>query len=151
MAGALLAVLVRSEVFVPAKHVKIAWVSLLTAAALAILAENHEARWIAFSMTSLASMSLIFLSLFSQRKWVNCIFRNRFLTYTGVISYGLYLLHKIPTDVTKEILANRHPLISMSIIFVSSYLLAAVSWAVLEKPFLKLKRFFDFMPVARSS
>jgi peptidoglycan/LPS O-acetylase OafA/YrhL len=34
---------------------------------------------------------------------------------------------------------------------VFSYVLAVVSWTVLEKPFLKLKRFFNWKPVARPS
>jgi peptidoglycan/LPS O-acetylase OafA/YrhL len=148
MAGALLAVVLRSETFVPPKYVKPAWASFLIAACLAILAENHQARWIAFSMTSLASASLVYLSLFSPGKWVQAFFRNRFLTYTGTISY-LYLLHKIPLDVTKEMHANRHAFLSVFVILVSSYALAAISYVLLEKPFLKLKRFFDLRAAAR--
>jgi hypothetical protein len=52
MAGALLAVLVRSEAFVPLKQVKLAWMSLFLAASFAILAESRQAQWITFSMTS---------------------------------------------------------------------------------------------------
>lgn len=143
MAGALLAVVLRLETFVPPKFVRVAWVSFLIAACLAILAEDQQARWIAFSMTSLASVSLVYLSLFSPAKWVQSFFRNQFLTYTGTISYGLYLLHKIPLDVTKEMHADRHPLLSIFVILVASYVLAAISYVFLEKPFLKLKRFFD--------
>jgi peptidoglycan/LPS O-acetylase OafA/YrhL len=149
MAGALLAVLVRSETFVPSNHVKLASTSFLIAASLAIFAENHHARWIAFSMTSLGSLSLVYLSLFSQRKWIQSIFKNRFLMYTGIISYGLYLLHRIPFDVTKATHLDQHPLFALTVTVVSSYVLATVSWTVLEKPFLKLKRFFDLKPVAR--
>ena len=120
------------------------------AACLAILAENQQVRWIAFSMTSLASVSLVYLALFSPAKWVQSFFRNRFLTYTGTISYGLYLLHKIPLDVSKEIHADRHPVLSIFVILVASYVLAAISYTVLEKPFLRLKRFFDLRSGARS-
>jgi peptidoglycan/LPS O-acetylase OafA/YrhL len=149
MAGALLAVIVRSERFAPLKHVKLAWISFVLTASLAILAANHGAKWIAFSMTSWASASLIYLSLFSQWKWVQSIFLNRFLSYTGTISYGLYLLHKIPLDVIKTTHVEWHPFFSMCMAIAFSYLLAAVSWTILEKPFLKLKRFFDFKPVAK--
>jgi peptidoglycan/LPS O-acetylase OafA/YrhL len=146
MAGALLAVLVRSESFAPHKHVKLAWIFFFVTASLAILAENRDARWIAFSMTALGSVSLVYLSLFSQWKWMQFIFKNRFLTYTGIVSYGLYLLHKIPLDVTKATHMERHPLVSFSMAVASSYILAVVSWTVLEKPFLKLKRFFELKP-----
>ena len=102
MAGALLVVVLRTKTFEPARYVKLAWASFLIAACLAIFADNHQVRWIAFSMTSLASVSLVYVALFSLGKWVQWFFRNRFLTYTGIISYGLYLLHKIPLDVAKE-------------------------------------------------
>jgi peptidoglycan/LPS O-acetylase OafA/YrhL len=149
MAGALLAVLVRGEGFVPLKHVKPAWISFFLAVSFAILAENRQAHWITFSMTSWASVSLVYLSLYSQWKWIQWIFKNRFLTYTGTVSYGLYLLHKIPFDVAKAIHASPHTFFSMFMTIVFSYLLAALSWTLLEKPFLKLKRFFDLKPVAR--
>jgi peptidoglycan/LPS O-acetylase OafA/YrhL len=151
MAGAILAVLVRSETFVPLEHVKLAWVSFFLGTSLAIWTDNRQELWIAFSMASLAAGSLVYLSLFSQWKWVQFFFKNRILAYTGVISYGLYLLHKIPLDVMKEIYGNRYPFFSISVTVVFSYLLAAVSWMVLEKPFLKLKRFFDLKPAARPS
>jgi len=151
MMGALLAVLIHSEAFVPLEHVKLAWVSLFLASSLAILAENRQIQWITFSMTSWASASLIYLSLFSQWKWIQSIFKNRFLTYTGVISYGLYLLHKIPLDVIKATHFKRYSFFCILMAFVFSYLLAAISWTILEKPFLKLKRFVDSRPVARLS
>jgi peptidoglycan/LPS O-acetylase OafA/YrhL len=148
MAGALLAVLVRSETFAPSKYVKSAWAVFLIGASLAVLADNQQARWIAFSMTSLASLSLVYLSLFSPWAWIQRLFRNRFLIYTGTISYGLYLLHKIPFDVTKILDLAHYPIFAFSATVVSSYLLAAISWNLLEKPFLKLKRFFDLKPAA---
>jgi len=149
MAGALLAVLVRSESLVPAKYVKLAWAAILVGASLAVLADNWQARWIAFSMTSLASLSLVYLSLFSPSSWLQRVFRNRFLIYTGTISYGLYLFHKIPFDVAKILNLARHPVFAFSATVVSSYLLAAISWRILEKPFLRLKRFFDSKPGGR--
>src|SRR5271155_270316 len=39
---------------------------------------------------------------FSEQKWLQGLLRDRFLTYIGTISYGLYLLHKIPA-------ASRNP------------------------------------------
>jgi peptidoglycan/LPS O-acetylase OafA/YrhL len=143
MAGALLALLVREQAFVPLKHIKLAWMSFFIAASLAILAENLQARWFTFSMTSIGSASLVYLALFSQWKWIQSVFKNRFLIYTGTISYGLYLLHKIPFDVAKVIHLDQHPLVTVCVTALSSYLLAALSWTLLEKPFLKLKRFFD--------
>jgi peptidoglycan/LPS O-acetylase OafA/YrhL len=141
MAGALLAMLVRSKTSVPGKNLAVAGFSLLAAITAAITAEHYDARWFTFSMTSWAAFSLIYLALFSSSAWAQSILRNRFLTYTGTISYGLYLLHKIPFDVSKT--AHWGPVFSFCWTVALSYLLAAISWTLLEKPFLKLKRFFD--------
>jgi peptidoglycan/LPS O-acetylase OafA/YrhL len=148
MAGAFLAVLLREPTFVPLKHIKLAWMSFFIAAALAIVAEKFQARWFTFSMTSIGSASLVYLSLFSQWKIIQSFFKNRFLIYTGTISYGLYLLHKIPFDVAKVIHLDQHPLVTVCVTLLASYLIAALSWALLEKPFLKLKRLFELRPVA---
>ena len=143
MAGALLALLIRSENFVPSKILKRAWILLLIAAPLAFLTEALHARWIVFSFTALASAAFIYVAMFSDRKWLQTIMTDRFLIYTGTISYGLYLLHKIPFGMVQVLHLDRHPYLPMPIIFVMSYILAALSWNLLEKPFLSLKRFFD--------
>jgi peptidoglycan/LPS O-acetylase OafA/YrhL len=142
MVGALLAILVRSENFLPSKFVKRAWIGLVIAAPLALLTAFVDARWIAFSFTAMASMSFVYLALFSSQKWLQVVLKNRFLTYTGVISYGLYLLHKVPFDAAKSFHLNRYPLAVVPLAIVASYGLAFMSWNLLEKPFLSLKRFF---------
>ncbi len=147
MAGALLALLLRSENFVPSKLLKRAWILLLIAAPLSFLTEAFHARWIVFSFTALASAAFVFVSMFSERKWLKMIMTNRFLVYTGTISYGLYLLHKIPFGLVQTLRLDRNPYLPLPIIFVTSFGLAALSWNLLEKPFLKLKRFFDSKPL----
>jgi peptidoglycan/LPS O-acetylase OafA/YrhL len=146
MAGALLALLVHSDNFVPSKLLKRAWISLAVAAPLAFVTEALNARWIVFSFTALASVSFVYVSLFSPRKWLQVVMTNRFLVYTGTISYGLYLLHKIPFGVVQTLHLDRHPFLPLPIIFVTSYAMAAVSWNLLEKPFLRLKRLFEARP-----
>ena len=148
MAGALLALLIRSENFVPSKILKRAWILLLIAAPLAFLTEALHARWIVFSFTALGSAAFICVAMFSERKWLQTIMTNRFLIYTGTISYGLYLLHKIPIAMVQVLHLDRHPYLPLPIIFVMSYFLAALSWNLLEKPFLTLKRFFESKPLA---
>jgi peptidoglycan/LPS O-acetylase OafA/YrhL len=74
---------------------------------------------------------------------------NRFLVYTGTISYGLYLLHKIPFGTVEALHLDRHSWVPLPFIFVTSFALAVVSWNLLEKPFLSLKRFFESTPGAR--
>jgi hypothetical protein len=68
MAGALLALLIRSENFVPSKLLKRSWILLLIAAPLAFLTEAFHARWIVFSFTALASAAFVYVAMFSGQK-----------------------------------------------------------------------------------
>ena len=148
MAGALLALAVRSPDFLPSRFIKRAWICLLTAAPLAFLTEAFDARWIAFSFTAVASASCVYLALFSPNKWLQTVLTNKALVYTGTISYGLYLIHKIPLDVAQALHVDHHPLLLLPISLLAGYAMAALSWNLLEKPFLDLKRFFESSGVA---
>jgi len=108
--------------------------------------EALNARWIAFSFTALASASFVYLSLFSQRPGFRVVLTNRFMVYTGTISYGLYLLHKIPFDMAHAFRLERYPFLALPLLLAAGYALAALSWNLLEKPFLRLKRFFESKP-----
>jgi peptidoglycan/LPS O-acetylase OafA/YrhL len=142
MAGALLALTVRSQTLHPHSSIRLAWVSLLLAAPLALLTDTLNARWIVHSIAVVAAASFVYLALFSAQKWLQVVLTSRFLVYTGTISYGLYLLHKIPFDVAQTFHLGGHPLPVLLIGLVSSYALAALSWSMLEQPFLGLKRIF---------
>ena len=96
---------------------------------------------------AVASASFVFLALFSAQKWLRLALANRFLVYTGTIGYGLYLLHKIPFDAAKSFYSDRHPLLTLPTALAGGYAIAALSWNLLEKPFLKLKRFFESKPI----
>ena len=146
MAGSFLALVVRSEKFLPSRFVKLAWISLFIAAPLAFVTAALNASWVVFSFTALASAALVYLALFSAQKWLRLALTNRFLVYTGIISYGLYLLHKIPFDAAQLLHLDRHPLLALPITIAGGYALAALSWNLLEKPFLRLKRFFESRP-----
>src|SRR6202050_2822780 len=157
MAGALLSLLVRSDNFVPAKLLRRAWITLAIAAPLAVLTSEFDAKWIVYSFTAIASAAFVYISLFSAQKWLQAAMTNRFLVYTGSISYGLYLLHKIPFGMVQALHLDKSPFLPLPVIFVASYGLAALSWNLLEKPFLNLKRFFvskpnvtDCLPVSAS-
>jgi peptidoglycan/LPS O-acetylase OafA/YrhL len=64
--------------------------------------------------------------------------------FNGTISYGLYLLHKIPDDALKRLhWKEAHPIAALWVIVAASYVLAITSWNFLEKPFLGLKKFFE--------
>jgi peptidoglycan/LPS O-acetylase OafA/YrhL len=146
MAGALLAVIVRSDTFRPSRYVRPAIVSFLGAASLAFATEALHARWIVFSLTAVASAAFVYLGLFSTHTWLQAALRNRFLVYTGTISYGLYLLHKIPVDVAKVLHVDGYSG-ALPVMLVASYAMAALSWRWFEQPLLGLKRFFESDPI----
>jgi peptidoglycan/LPS O-acetylase OafA/YrhL len=143
MVGALLALTLRSRNFLASKYVSRAWIVLLVCAPLAVVIDIFHARWIVFSLTALASVSFIYLALFSTQKWLQAILANRFLVYTGTISYGIYLLQKIPLDAAKTFHFDQRPFLALPITTAATYLLAALSWLLMEKPLLKLKKFFE--------
>jgi peptidoglycan/LPS O-acetylase OafA/YrhL len=143
MAGALLALAIRSGSFLPSKFVTGAWITLLVAAPLALTIETFHARWMVFSLTALASVSFVYLALFSTQRWLQSVLTNRILVYTGTISYGIYLLQKIPLDAAKTFHLDRYPLLALPLTAAVTYAAAAISWNLLEKPILKLKRFFE--------
>jgi peptidoglycan/LPS O-acetylase OafA/YrhL len=150
MAGALLALLVRSGNFVSSKWLSPAWITLVITAPLAFAAAAYNAGSIVYTLTALASASFVYVSLFSGRKWLQAVMTNRFLIYSGTISYGLYLLHKIPSGMVETLHLDRNPFLPYAIIFAASYAIAALSWNLLEKPFLNLKRYFESKPVSQA-
>jgi peptidoglycan/LPS O-acetylase OafA/YrhL len=143
MAGALLAITVRSRSFRQERFVMPAWITVLVSAALALILDAMHQRWIVFSFVTLAAVSFVYIALFSEQRRVQAFLTNRFLVYTGTISYGIYLLAKIPLDVVKAFHLDKYPFVAFLIAAVTTYVMAMLSWKLLEKPFLKLKRFFD--------
>ena len=144
MAGALLALYVRTNTFRSRPLLRPAWILLLAAVPLGIVAERYDARWLTFSLAVLASAAFVYLAQFSGSIWLKAGLTNRFLVFTGTISYGLYLLHKLPEDGFKAVGWNiTHPVLGLWSTALASYLLAILSWNVLEMPFLRLKRFFE--------
>jgi peptidoglycan/LPS O-acetylase OafA/YrhL len=144
MAGALLAILVGSVSFSPAEFLTRAWIIFLVTIPLALTVETaFHARWIVFSLTALASVSFVYLALFSPQRWLQSVLTNRFMVYTGTISYGIYLLEKIPLDAARTFHLDKHRFLVLPITAAVTYALAALSWNLLEKPIVRLKRFFE--------
>jgi peptidoglycan/LPS O-acetylase OafA/YrhL len=143
MAGAFLAATVRSSSFVASRFVAPAWIALLVSAPLALITDTFHARWIVFSLVALASVSFVYVGIFSKQRWLQALLGNRFLLYTGTISYGIYLLEKIPPDLAKTFHFDQHPFLALPITTAATYVLAAMSWNLLEKPFLRLKGRFE--------
>jgi len=145
MAGALLALFVR-DTRIPNKNIwftRNAWWIFIGAAAAAVLSEHLAARWFTLSMSITGSAAFVYLALYSRASWLRNLLTNRFLTFTGVVSYGLYLLHKYPHDLMKAVNINLPPTAAFLVVSGCAYLLAVLSWNFLEMPFLKLKVLFE--------
>lgn len=142
MAGALLALAFRSKSFSADRYVRPAWITLIVALPLA-LATAGRVEWAVYSFTALASVSLVYLALCSKQKWLQTIMANRFLIFSGTISYGIYVLEKIPSDLAMSLHLDHHPALTLLTTAVATYALALVSWHLLEKRFLRLKRYFE--------
>lgn len=109
----------------------------------------YLAHWMFFTFVSLLFGGLMGLSICTS--WFP---KPRFLVFTGRISYGLYLLHAPAFDVVRDrhvrswIAVTHHALLDDLIVFICSmvlaFVLATVSWKVLESPMLSLKRYFEF-------
>jgi peptidoglycan/LPS O-acetylase OafA/YrhL len=145
MLGALLALLEKKSIQ-KAVWTRYAWAVLAAAALLAIESERLSARWFTFSMVVMASAAFVYLAVHSGEKWFGRVLSNRFLTFTGIISYGLYLLHKFPHDVLMAMHLQLHPSVAFFPVVAGAYLMAVLSWNLLEKPFLRLKSRFEFTP-----
>jgi len=76
--------------------------------------------------------------------------RVRSLEYLGKISYGLYVYHYLCIMIAEKVLQangvdHLYMLLREIMAFGLTVLMAAVSYAVLEKPFLNLKRRFTYI------
>lgn len=144
MAGALLAMQVRKGGFAPRRLLNLAWITFLAGVPLAITTAAYGILWLTYSVAAITSTAFVYLSLFEPHRWFRALLTNRFLMFTGTISYALYLLHKIPDDIFKRLhWKDAHPLAVFWAIVAISYLLAIASRTLVEKPFLNLKRFFE--------
>jgi peptidoglycan/LPS O-acetylase OafA/YrhL len=65
------------------------------------------------------------------------------LVYLGKVSYGLYVFHQLAAVLARRVLPDQGPWIVGALGFGITVALAAVSYAVLERPFLLLKERFS--------
>ena len=143
MWGAFVAAAIREPAFEPARYRTLAWGALIVALPLALATDGGSAQWSVYSLSVLASAGLVYLALFTTTPWLQRILNSRALIFTGTISYGLYLLHKIPFDVVMKGRSVSHPVIVFAALIATTYVLATCSWYLYERPFLRLKHLFE--------
>lgn len=83
---------------------------------------------------------------------LNKLFGNKFLVYTGKISYSLYVFHWFLLILLLPRISNllisltgiNSMLISITICFIVTFLISILSYEYFEKPIIKLKRKFSY-------
>ncbi len=113
-----------------------------------------------FAYTALAvtGASLVCVAL-SPTTWMERTLRWRFFRFFGKYSFGLYVLHQMVAAAVEFrfgglLRSSIHSKPLLHLVFFSTVLavtipLAMVSYRLLERPFLRLKRFFEGAPVPR--
>lgn len=100
-----------------------------------------------FSLISLFYFSVVgyFVSISSQRNEIESLL-GRFLSFTGNISFGLYVFHPMVFGLLFEYLnfKNGNYTIEMVIGFLLSYSISLLSYNLYEKKFLRLKKYFEY-------
>ncbi len=110
----------------------------------------HGTEFRLYTLSALFFASLLYLSLNTDRNaLIRSMCENAFLRDLGKYSFGLYVFHLMFEYAWLEAFGERllhsnlHPAIGQTIYvllaFVGTYLLARLSWILIEQPFLKLK------------
>ena len=116
----------------------------------------HKINWVHEIIDNplFAIMSAVVINYASKNKFegvMKYILENKFVVYSGKISYGLYVFHlfvpnffwgylaaKIGLDVTNKYTA-------CVLFYIITFVLAHISWVVMENPINNLKRYFPYL------
>jgi peptidoglycan/LPS O-acetylase OafA/YrhL len=151
--GCLLAVIVRSARYARwrAKLPRLLVPIAITCAAILVVTELDRTTWFGrtfgYDVVALGFGALVLLVLEHRDRAATAALRFAPLRYLGKLCFGLYLLHR-PADTLVSELVERAGLDGESLAWLPvkiavAVALATVSWRLLERPFLKLKRRFS--------
>ncbi len=79
-----------------------------------------------------------------EESWVHRILKNSVLSYTGKISYGLYVYHPLCILLLQHYFRIDSIFISFFLSFGLAYLIATISFYLMESKFLSLKKYFEY-------
>lgn len=120
-----------------------------------ISAGGAGATWVLavkYPMTALVYTALIGFAVTSLN---DSLFRkiceSQSLRFLGSISYGLYVYHLLCFQWFDQLSRGEHPFLFMPLAFAFSVLVAYTSFHLFEKPFLKLKRHFQYPESEKSA
>ncbi|MEH1849647.1 MAG: acyltransferase [Nostoc sp.] len=89
------------------------------------------------------SCVVAYLSIQNPQNLMSRIVENRFLVFTGKISYGLYVFHPLIYSFT-ETTDYIHPITNLLVYCSLTYLVAYIIYEKYEKLFLKFKKSFEY-------
>ena len=94
-------------------------------------------------ITWLSFLAILLMVKQSPSKLLSAFLGNRFMLFTGKISYGIYLYHIPVYMFVSSFLFHYkiylHSVLEIGLKIVLSFLLASISWYFIEKPLLNLK------------
>jgi peptidoglycan/LPS O-acetylase OafA/YrhL len=151
LVGCLLALLLGLALRLPRPVIRIAGllgVAVVLAASTQATSDLYFHTW--FTLVPLATAGILLWLLVEPSRL------SRFLTwaplrYTGRISYGLYLWHFPIFQLLKPTLRGLPGVVELAVVAAASYAVAALSFRVVEQPFLRVKRRFAPGRSARSA
>jgi peptidoglycan/LPS O-acetylase OafA/YrhL len=100
-----------------------------------------------------AIMAVIIVNYAAQSKFIGVfksILENKFIVYSGKISYGLYIFHLFIPDFFREHIAPKigieiaNKYILFVIYYIITFAMAHISWRLIESPINNLKRYFPY-------
>ncbi|MBL7768554.1 MAG: acyltransferase [Flavipsychrobacter sp.] len=148
--GALLAILEREGKLIAANAYKllISFIAVFIPTVIIWIVSSGMAidaiQIIKFVLLSFAFFSIIgFVISVKENHWLKNALKNIFLSYTGKISYGLYVYHPVCFYFIQTYFPIDSILVSMLVSFAFSYLVAGFSYRFFESRFLVLKDRFS--------
>lgn len=67
-----------------------------------------------------------------------------FMQYLGTISYGIYVWHALALNIVDQYFITHRILLDLFLVVTVTVIISSISYWILEKPFLNLKRFFSY-------
>ncbi|TRW22589.1 acyltransferase [Flavobacterium zepuense] len=98
-----------------------------------------------FILLALCYLGLIgWLITVNETNIIKKSLKHKWLSYTGKISYGLYVYHPLCFMLIKRHLQPDNILLYFVLCFVSAFILASMSYYLFESKFLHFKKYFEY-------
>ncbi len=83
----------------------------------------------------------------SQNHIINQLLKTKFFSYTGKISYGLYVYHPLIYFICSQLFHIDNIIFDLLTKLLITYIISSLSYYLFESYFLRLKRFFEYKTI----